>query len=196
MNEEEQLSGEESLRLINRMIYEARGYFYENGLGSIIYGFTTLVCCALTYMRDTGLIQFPFHPFYLMVPVFFVQAWIRVQQEKKKMAKTFTDEAIDIVWNGFAFAVLAALCAAFAGIQYIQISMIIILSGMAANITGMLTKWRYLIVCSFICMLAGIASFFVLRPEIYFLLAGDAVLICIVPGFMMNAYFKKQQHGK
>jgi hypothetical protein len=32
MMEEKDLSGEESLQLINRMIYEAKGYFYESGL--------------------------------------------------------------------------------------------------------------------------------------------------------------------
>ena len=30
--EEKNLSGEESLKLIHRMIYEAKGYFYETGL--------------------------------------------------------------------------------------------------------------------------------------------------------------------
>ena len=36
------LSGEESLRPMNRMMYEATGYFYETGLNAIMYDYTIL----------------------------------------------------------------------------------------------------------------------------------------------------------
>ena len=42
-----------------------------------------------------------FHPFYLLVPVFFVEGVVQFREEKKKKAKTFTDETIDYVWLGF-----------------------------------------------------------------------------------------------
>src|SRR6185312_14226329 len=98
--EEKELSNEESLRLINRMIYEAKGYFYESGIGALVYGFSILLCSVLTYLDDKGMIHFPFAPFYLLVPVFFIQAFIQIKENKKKQAKTFTDEAIDFVWTG------------------------------------------------------------------------------------------------
>ncbi|MEJ7683804.1 MAG: hypothetical protein WKG06_39280 [Segetibacter sp.] len=102
MNEsEKELTGEESLKLINRMIYEAKGYFYESGIGALVWGFSILLCSLLTYAIDVRIITFPFAPFYLLVPVFFVQAWIQMKENKKKKAKTFTDEAIDYVWTGF-----------------------------------------------------------------------------------------------
>jgi len=195
MHEEKKLSGEESLQLINRMIHEAKGYFHENGLGALVYGFTTIACCVLTYMRDVGTIHFPFHPFYIMLPVFVWQGFIQYKQDKQKIAKTFTDEAIDFVWMGFFIAALAALCAGFAGIKYIQISFVIILAGMASFLTGMLSKFRYLIICSFVCWAVGIISFFVLNPIIYLMLAFVSVLVWVVPGFILNAYFKKQQHA-
>jgi len=196
MQQEEQLSGEESLNLINRMIQEAKGYSYETGLAAIIYGFTAIVCSGLSFLREKEIIQFPFHPFYLMVPVFFIQSWVQYREEKKKLAKTFTDEAIDYIWIGFFLCVLAALCAGFAGIHYIQISFIIIVAALAAFLTGMVSKMRYMIVSGFICWALGIISFFVLNPYIYLLLTAVAIVIYVVPGFLLNAYFKKQQHGR
>jgi hypothetical protein len=195
MQEEKQLSGEESLRLINRMIHEAKGYFHESGIGALVYGFTTVLCCVLTYLRETGNVYFPFHPFYIMEPVLFLQGIIQFKEEKKKQAKTFTDEAIDFVWTGFFISALAALCAGFAGIQYIQVSAIIILAGLASYITGMLAKFRYLIITSFVCWGVGIYSFFQQNPTIYLLLAATATLIWVVPGFILKAHFKKQQHA-
>lgn len=196
MHQEEQLSGEESLKLINRMIHEAKGYFHETGIGALVYGGTSVICCVLSYMREAGMIGFPFHPLYFMMPVFVVQGIIQAREEKQKKAKTFTDEAIDFVWTGFFIATLAAMCAGFAGIQYIQFSFVIILAGLASFLTGMLSKFRYLIICSFICWITGIVSFFLKNANIYLLLAGVAILIWVVPGFILNSYFKKQQHAR
>src|SRR5256885_9753000 len=99
--EEKEMTGQESFQLINRMIYEAKGYYYENGIAALVYGFSIFFFSILAFMIEKKIFTFPFHPFYMLIPVFFVQSWIQYKQEKKKKAKTFTDEAIDYVWTGF-----------------------------------------------------------------------------------------------
>jgi len=193
--EEKQLSEKESLLLISRMIYEAKGYFYESGLSALVYGFTVVICSLLTYAVDKQMITFPFHPFYIFVPVFFIQAWIQYKEEKKKKAKTFTDEAIDYVWMGFFLSAIAAFSATIAGLGYIVISIILFLTGFAAFLTGMIAKFKYDIVVSFLVWLLGIISFFMLNPNIYLLLATAAILVWIIPGFILNVTFKKLHHG-
>ena len=69
--EERELSNEESLKLINRMIYEAKGYFYESGIGGLVYGISIAICSLLTYFREKHILALPFDPFYLMAPIFF-----------------------------------------------------------------------------------------------------------------------------
>ena len=86
--EEKEMTGQESFQLINRMIYEAKGYYYENGLSALVYGFSVLTCCGLSFLMAKGIIRFPFHPFYMLIPVFFIQSWIHYSQDKKKKAKT------------------------------------------------------------------------------------------------------------
>ena len=124
--EEKNLSGEESLKLINRMIYEAKGYFHESGLSGIIYGVSIFICCVLAWLFEKGTIDFPFHPLLLMTPVFFIQGWVQYKEEKKKKAKTFTDEAIDYVWLAYFLSVFAALCGNFVNAGYIIITSFII----------------------------------------------------------------------
>jgi hypothetical protein len=194
--QEKQLSERESLELINRMIHEAKGYFYESGIAALVYGFTILVCSILTYLMEKKFITFPFHPFYILVPVFFVQAWIQYKEERKKKAKTFTDEAIDYVWIGFFLSAIAAFCANFAGLGYITITIILFLSAFATFLTGMIAKFRYNIICSIVCWIVAAISFFMLNPNIYLLLGTVAILAWIVPGFILNATFKKLQHAK
>ncbi|HRH51082.1 MAG TPA: hypothetical protein PLP23_20195 [Panacibacter sp.] len=195
MEQQKELTEEESLKLISRTIYEAKGYFHESGVAVIIYGFSIFICSILSYLTDKAIITFPFQPFYLFIPVFFVQSYVQVKEEKKKKAKTFTDEAIDFVWTGFFISVLVAFTAIFAGIHYIAISIILILAGLAAFLTGILSKFRYHIITSFLCWLLASVSFFIQNANIYLLLAAVAVLLWIVPGFILNAVFKKQQHG-
>ena len=193
--EEKQLSNEESLKLINRMIYEAKGYFYESGISGLVYGFSITICSLLTYFREKEMLAFPFDPFYLMTPIFFLQGWIQYKEEKKKKAKTYIDESIDYVWLGYFLSVFAALCGNFANAGYIIITIILFLTSLAAFITGMLTKFRYHVICGIICMLISIASFFMQNVNIYLLLAGMAVMVWLIPGFILRAHFKKQHHG-
>src|SRR6478736_7493974 len=190
--EEKNLSGEESLKLINLMIYEAKGYFHESGLSGIIYGVSIFICCVLAWLFEKGTIDFPFHPLLLMTPVFFIQGWVQYKEEKKKKAKTFTDEAIDYVWLGYFLSVFAALCGNFVDAGYIIITIILLLTAFASFVTGMLTKFRYHIVCGLICMLIAIMSFFMQNVNIYLLLAAMGIFVWLVPGFILRAHFKKQ----
>ena len=193
--EEKQLSGEESLKLINRMIYEAKGYFYESGLGGIIYGISISICCILAWLFESERISFPFHPLFLMTPVFFIQGWVQYKEEKKKKAKTFTDEAIDHVWLGYFLSVFAALCGNFVNAGYIIITIILLLTAFASFITGMLTKFRYHIICGLVCMVIAIISFFMQNVNIYLLMAATGIVVWLVPGFVLRAHFKKLNHA-
>ena len=192
--EEKQLSGEASLKLINRMIYEAKGYFYESGLSGLIYGFSIMICVLLAWLDEKGIFVFPFNPFYLMTPVFFIQGWDQYKEEKKKKAKTFTDEAVDYVWLGYFLSVFAALCGNFANAGYIIIIIILFLTAFASFLTGLLTKFRYHVVCGIICMVLAIISFFVQSADIYLLLGVVVILVWLIPGFILRSIFKKQQH--
>ncbi len=189
--EEKNLSGEESLKLINRMIYQAKGYFFESGLSGIVYGISILICTILVYFFEKGTIDFPFNPFYLMIPVFFVQGFIQYKEEKKKRVKTFTDEAIDHVWTGFFLATFAALCGNFANAGYIVVTIILFLTAFAVFITGLLSKFRYNVFCGIICLLIAIFSFFIQNVNIYLLLATDAILVWLIPGIILRIHFKK-----
>jgi len=191
---EKNLSGEESLKLINRMIHEAKGYFYETGISAIIYGCSMLVCTVLAWFFEKKMINFPFHPFLLMTPVFFIQGWVQYKEDKKKKVKTFTDETIDYVWTGFFLSTFAALCGNFANAEYIIVTIILFLTSFAVFITGLISKFRYNIFCGIICLFIAIISFFIQNVNIYLLLAADAVLVWLIPGFILRAHFKKQKH--
>jgi len=58
-------------------------------------------------------------------------------------------------------------------------------------LTGMITKFRYHIISSIVCLfLAGI-SFFMQNQNSYLLLAIAATIVWIIPGFMLRSKFKE-----
>jgi hypothetical protein len=189
MNQEE-LTTENSLKLINRMIYEAKGYFYESGLSALVYGLSIFICSLLAYAEQRGVIHLPFTPFWLLVPIFFIQAFIQMQEEKKKKVKTFTDEAIDYIWMGYFLAVIIA--SSFVGITYKSITVFIFLTGYASFITGMIAKFTYHKITGVICLLIAAYSFYQQDESIFLLLALVAILVWIIPSFILRAHFNKQ----
>jgi MFS family permease len=190
MNQEE-LTIEKSLKLINRMIYEARGYFHESGLSALVYGLTIFVCSLLAYAMAKGVIQLPFTPFWLLVPVFFIQAFIQMREEKKKKVKTFTDETIDYIWMGYFLTVTIAAC--FAGVTYKSVTVFLFLTAYASFITGMITKFTYHKIVGVLCMVIAAYSFYQQDETIFLLLALVAILVWIIPSFILRAYFNKQK---
>lgn len=191
-HDQQSFTEQESLRLISNTIYQAKGYYYESGMVALLYGFAILICSVSAYWVERSVVSLPLSPFYLLVPVFFVQAWLQAAENRKKKAKTFTDEAIDFVWLGFFLSTFAALCANFAGLGFISISIILVLMGLAAFLTGMLSRFTYHIVSGFACWLLAIVSFFALDGTVYLLLAAAAVIVWIIPGFILRAHFKKE----
>lgn len=194
--EEKQLTEKESLALISQMIYEGKAYFQESGAGSIAGGVGVVLCSVLAYAVAKGT-AFPFNPFYGLIPVFFLQVFFARKDERKKKAKTFTDEAVDFVWVGFFFSVVAVVIAGgFAGMGKTIVSVCLFLYSFAAFCTGAITRFRYMIFASVACLLLAAASLFFANEISYLLLALAATLVWIIPGFMMNAYLKKQHHAK
>ena len=192
--EEKEISSEESLRLINRVIYEAKGYFYESGNTSLIYGFSIVICSLLAYMQNKQVIHLPFFSFCFLIPVFFIQAWVQVREEKKKKAKTFTDEAIDYVWTGYFLSVFASLCGTFVSAGYLIVTIILFLTGFATFLTGAISKFKYDVVAGVIVLLIAAVSFFIQSPAIYLLLAITSLMVWIIPGFILRVHFKKQHY--
>ena len=196
MNEEIDLTGEERLQLINRMVQEGKKYYNESGLVPLIGGFSVIVCSLLAYFAAKTF-YFPFNPFLLLIPVYPLQVFLSHKQEKKKLAKTFTDEAIDHVWAGFYITIIiVAIAANIVSIGFYAYSLCMFLAGLTSLITALIVKDRKLIVLAVLTLIIASVSLKFQNENCYLLLALAAVLVWVIPGFMMNAYLKKaQQNG-
>ena len=97
--------------------------------------------------------------------------------------------------SGYFLSVFAALCGNFANAGYIIITIILFLTAFAAFLQACLQNSDIILSAELFAMLIAAVSFFIQNVNIYLLLAAMAVLVWLIPGFILRAHFKKQHHG-
>lgn len=198
--EDQKFSEQESLQLIAKMISQAKNYYYESGLGCLLWGFTNLICFTLMYLGDTVKgFHLPFNPFYLMVITFIVQLYYDRKEAKFKTAKSYLDEVHKYVWAAFGICVLIlTIVGAIANIGYIVLPLLLLFFGLPTFISGCINKFKPFIIGGIICWIFSIIAFLYQTEETLLLVAAGAGAAWIIPGFILRARFNKNrklQHG-
>jgi hypothetical protein len=191
--EEKQLSGEESLRLITKMISQAKNYYYESGLSALLWGFTNLICFTLAYLMDTVKgFSFPFNPFYLMGITFILQFYYDRKEARFKGTKSYLDEVHTYVWVAFGICVLIlTIVGAITNIGYIVLPLLLLFFGMPTFISGCISKFAPFIIGGIFCWILSIIAFLYKSEESLLLVAAGAGVAWIIPGFILRARFYK-----
>jgi hypothetical protein len=191
--EEKILTEQESLQLITKMINQAKNKYYESGLGSLLWGFTNLICFTLTYLVDTikGL-NLPFNPFYLMGITFILPFYFDRKEARCRVTKSHLDDILKYVWAAFGICVLIlTIAGGIANIGYIVIPAILLLFGMPAFISGCISKFAPFILGGLVFWILSIVTFlFQSEMSLLFVAAGAAIAL-IIPGFILRARFFK-----
>ncbi|MEP6615226.1 MAG: hypothetical protein ABJA57_01540 [Ginsengibacter sp.] len=199
--EEKKFSEEDSLQLITQMINQAKNYYYESGLGALLWGFTNVICFLLAYIDAVpGGISLPFNPFFLMIITFVLQFYYDRKEAKFRHAKSYLDEVHKYVWMAFGVSVLIlTIGGGIANIGYMVLPMLLLLFGMPTVISGCIMKFSPFIIGGVICWILCVVAFFYKSYDTYLLVAAGSVAAWVIPGFILRARFKKNlvkyQHG-
>ncbi|MEO6538328.1 MAG: hypothetical protein ABIT07_03545 [Ferruginibacter sp.] len=195
--EDNNLTHEDSLKLIHSMISSAKNYYYESGAGALLWGFTNVICFLLAF-ADSKVEGFkmPFNPFYLMAITFILQFFLDRAERKYKTAETFLDEVNKYVWLAFAISVLLlTIAGGIAGIGYVVLPLLLLLFGIPTFITGCINKFTPFIIGGIFCWVLSAIAFFYKGYNTYLLVAAGATAAWIVPGFILRRRFNKKRNN-
>lgn len=192
--EEVHFSTQESIELITKMINQAKNYYYESGLGCLLWGFTNLVCFVLAYLRDTGKISLPFNPFLLTILTLLIHVYYDRKENKFKKAVNYLDDVHKYVWCAFGICVLlVTIAGGLTNIGYVVLPLLLVLFGMPTFITGCINKFPPFIIGGICCWILSIFAFINKEQySSYLLVAAGAGIAWIIPGFILRSRFKKQ----
>jgi hypothetical protein len=192
MIEGKQISERDSLALISSMVNKAKNTFSETGKLYIIWGWLIFLCCLVQFLAlkifDKNISYIWFSTWVLLIyQIFFLR-----KKRRLRKVRTYTEEINGFVWLVFFICLLIL---AFIGIQFEQYQMIdpmiLVLYGMPTFLSGIILKFRPLIVGGIICWLLAILSTFVNINFQLLLVAAGVAAGWIIPGYILKSRFKK-----
>lgn len=196
MEDEKELSGQESIELIHSMISRAHDKLHDNGFLYLVWGwlvFVASVACYLLVEFDkpnlSGL------PWAILMPaggiISGVYGW---RQGKKRRVKTYTEEVLDYV--SFSFLICLFITLIFVsnstggwGLAY---PLIIMIYGMWLFSSGGILRFKPLMIGGLLNWCISIGSFFIHTHHVILMVSLAVLVGYIIPGYMLQAAYKKQ----
>lgn len=202
--EDKQLTTEESLDIIARIIASTRQNFNNaGGAMFLLWGYTTIAVTLAVYIAFSITKSYYIMWLWWALPLIGgVLTWLHYRKYKKPV-QTHLDRAVNYVW--IAFAAATGVCMVFgfipasvlrgAGVQ-MAFPIILIMSlmiSLSTAITGLLIKFRPAAVSGFVGMpLAMLAWIFSTTMDQLLVFAGLMLIVQVIPGHLLNAACKRE----
>lgn len=219
--EERNISEQEGLQLIQEMIGKAKSHYHESGANAILWGAVIGTCGLVSFAEQQWGFSIGFDIWFLTLAAIIPGVWLNIRASKKRIVKTHTESAIDIVWNVFGISVVCVVLYGniihtvseqFFAKQNIELlshnvltgetkkywptalslsSVFLIIYAFPTLATGWISKFKPMITGAIVCYCFFIISLFV--PFKYdMLLCGLAGIgNWLIPGLLLNARYRK-----
>lgn len=197
MEKESSFTQVESLELIQSMINKAKNRFTENGHLYLLWGWLVLICSVTQFV----LLHFVHYPRHYMV---WISTWALViyqtiyiyRREKKAKVQTYTNDIIGYVWITFVIMMVlfAFLFGQVMGQEYYKFINpgFLALYGMPTFLSGTILRFKPLRIGGICCWALSCIAPFVPYDYQLLLLALAVVIAWIVPGYILQAKYKKE----
>ena len=195
--EEKKLSEQESLQIIQEMIYTAKKEQKDNGMGWIVWGWMLFAASVLSYINiQTNWFQqyFFWNSFGIVTLVFLFILGIKTLFFKKSVkVKTYTSEMLDKLNIGFFITIMLMVVAINTSVEPIPgFALMTGLYGFWILVYGTILNFKPSIVGGFVTWAFAFAALFVKEFQYTMLLHAAAVLAgYIIPGHMAWNEFNK-----
>ncbi|MEO6949623.1 MAG: hypothetical protein ABI123_08345 [Ginsengibacter sp.] len=193
-NEDSIMSERESMELITSMINKAKNRFSENGFLYLLWGWVIFICCLgqfiMLYIFQN---ENAYYIWYLSWLAVVFQIFYLRKTRKYRRAKTYTDEIGRYVWVVFLICItlLVVIMIKSGNINSIN-PVILVMYGMPLFLSGIILRFRPLIVGSICCWALSFLSLFT-GYNFQLLLVAAAILFgWIIPGYLLQRRYKKQ----
>jgi len=192
---EENLSPQQSLELIQSMIDKAKNTVADDSFYFLLWGWLVFAASIIQYVLKV-IVHSPYHylAWTLMIVGIVVSIFYGASQSKKRKVKTYVEELLDYLWIGIliSYILLGFIFARLGWQNCYPIYMMMYATG--SFVTGRALKFWPLVwgaIGSWI--LAMIATF--TSYDINILLCSLAILVSyIIPGYLLRIKFKQMQY--
>jgi Flp pilus assembly protein TadB len=193
--EDKQLSGEESMNIIQKMIQVARDDHRENGDGWLIWGWLLFLSSVLSAIfAHLNLLSYISWTWSVMlITGLSIYIIFHVRKQNRQRVKTYVQELLDKIGTGFFISLFAII--AGSSIQQkgnFGFGYYFILYAFWMYIHGTAIRFRPLLVGAFVNWAAAIAIFFIKDTRLDMIISAVAILVgYLIPGYLLRYEYKK-----
>ena len=193
---EKELSSEESLELIARMIKKAKKDYLDTGLSALLWGGVTVFCSLATFI-NYWLQWAPLdYVWFLMIVAVIPQILIAIRESRDRKLKAYDDDLMGGIWISFGIAIFLFSYLANRYQLPQQAALYMTIYGIPTFATGYAQRWRPMILGGLACWVFAILSTFTPFPYTMLYMAAAALLAWFIPGLMLRKCYleAKRQH--
>ena len=194
IQQNENLSPNDSLQLINNMINQAKNRFSENGFLYLLWGWVIFFC-------SIGHFIFLKLNWFKNPEIIWAISWLAVifqviylsRKKKKATVKTYSENIINYIWVSFVICMLViSIIISKTHSWHLINSLFLLLYGTPTFLSGIAMQFKPLVIGGIICWSLAIISVFVLPIYVLLLLATAVIAAWIIPGYLLRKKFKNQ----
>jgi len=171
-NEEKLLTGEESLKIITDMINKTKVNISQGSFHLLFWGWLIFFCSLGEYDFAS-----PWLVWLLVIPGVFVSLIYGFVKGRKEVVFTYATSIYIWTWMAFLFASIVLFIVVWENMQFVA-PLILTLAAMASFISGIIIKFRPLII--------GAITFWIFALVAHF--AGPSIAPLAVPAAMLTGY--------
>jgi hypothetical protein len=191
-----ELTGQESLELIARMIRKAKNDYFDTGLSALLWGSAVTFCSLVTFVNYWLHWAALDYVWFLLVAAVVPQVIIAIRESKDRRRKSYEDDLMSGIWISFGIAIFlfSYIVSRYQVVQ--QAGLYLVIYGIPTFATGYARGFRPMILGGLACWIFAILSTFTPNPYTLLYLAVSAQLAWFIPGLILRkCYLKaKTQH--
>ncbi|MEP6711382.1 MAG: hypothetical protein ABJA37_03145 [Ferruginibacter sp.] len=193
MEDESQLSEQESLRLISEMIGKAKKSYVTKGIASMVWGVLIVTCSLLTWAQVQYKFVLGFDVWVLVFIAVIPQIYFSIKEKKQKHFTAHDEPAIRYLWTTFGICIfiLTFYNSHFGGNE--STSLYMMLYGIPTFITGGIFKFKPMIIGGLICWILSVISIFTPLGTDMLFMAACGLFAWLIPGIILWSKYQKQQ---
>jgi hypothetical protein len=185
--ENDTLSPQQSLDLIAQMINQAKGNVRDNSFYYLFWGWVLITAHIGSFVLNRINFAYPFVVWLIVIPAWIISFTYGAREAKKQnRTRTHLEKVNITLW--ISFGIIAVIIPFFGSFINYQINPVILLVGSMATLTsGVVLKYRPLMVGGGLFFVSGLLCFFLSSEAQSLLSAATIALGYLVPGYLLKS---------
>jgi hypothetical protein len=186
MNDEQQLTEQQSLELITRMISKAKEDYKETGVGALMWGSLVTFCSLVSFANFYIHARILNYIWFLTLAAVIPQIIISVRESKKKKIKTYNDDAMGGIWISFGISLFLLSIYANTFQSPHANTLFLIMYGIPTFATGFTRNFKPMIIGGIACWIFAVACIYINSPFDMLFSAAAAQMAWFIPGLILR----------